>query len=274
MRIRCITEESLELLAPLLEASYGAGFDLKDEVEWFSRLDTRNWWYLADDDGSPCGFLRFFQVRQALYQAELFASQEHGTGTILALLQHFSGHHRFGGGTRVRFDLPEDSIERRLVAEHLPVAEERVFFLYERSLKGVEPESSAADLHVGEADLAQVCDVLAELRPYSVEEVEGLVRADALCVLRADGVVVGAAHHQGVGDGRRDVVTFGVAETARGQGHGRALLQRMLRQCAATGSDLVQLRVNSDNVVARRLYDSAGFQHATAKNETWQYIEL
>lgn len=274
MPIRCITEESLELLAPLLEASYGAGFDLKDEVEWFPRLDTRNWWYLADEDGSPCGFLRFFEVRQGLYQAELFASQVHGPGTILALLEHFIEHHSFGGGTRVRFDLPEDSIERRLVAEHLPVVEERAFFLYERSLEDVGPESSASSLRVDEPELAQVREALGELRPYSVEELEGLVRADALCVLRADGVVVGAAHHQAVGDRRRDVVTFGIAETSRGQGHGRALLQRMLRQCAATGSDLVQLRVNSDNVVARRLYESQGFQHVVAKNETWQYVEL
>ncbi|MGH3260272.1 MAG: GNAT family N-acetyltransferase [Streptosporangiaceae bacterium] len=56
-----------------------------------------------------------------------------------------------------------------------------------------------------------------------------------------------------------------VNEEHRGQGYGRALLQAAEQEAARGGSQAIGLNVFGTNTVARRLYESAGYE-ITAMN--------
>ena len=62
------------------------------------------------------------------------------------------------------------------------------------------------------------------------------------------------------GAGEADIMSVAVAEDARGQGVGRALLEELGRSAAARGAQSVFLEVRVDNPVAIRLYERAGFR--------------
>lgn len=61
-----------------------------------------------------------------------------------------------------------------------------------------------------------------------------------------------------------EVYVVGVAPHAQGRGLGRVLTVAGLRHLASRGVQEVHLYVESDNVAARRLYESLGFDHALA----------
>jgi ribosomal protein S18 acetylase RimI-like enzyme len=55
------------------------------------------------------------------------------------------------------------------------------------------------------------------------------------------------------------ILSIAVHPRCRGQGVGRALLQKALKYLATTSATFVKLEVRPDNCPARRLYESAGF---------------
>lgn len=79
---------------------------------------------------------------------------------------------------------------------------------------------------------------------------------------RADGRLVGYAVLAGLGpegDREFEVHTIGVDPDYQGRGIGRALLRRMLEVADAEGAPVV-LDVRTDNVPARTLYETHGFE--------------
>jgi ribosomal protein S18 acetylase RimI-like enzyme len=64
-------------------------------------------------------------------------------------------------------------------------------------------------------------------------------------------------------DGRAGVYAFGVSQEERGKGYGRAILQQTIEIARANGYPRIYLEVDDDNTVARRLYESSGFQTTT-----------
>jgi len=64
-------------------------------------------------------------------------------------------------------------------------------------------------------------------------------------------------------DGRAGVYAFGVSQEERGKGYGRAILQQTIEIARANGFPRIYLEVDNDNTVARRLYESSGFQTTT-----------
>ena len=64
-------------------------------------------------------------------------------------------------------------------------------------------------------------------------------------------------------DGRAGVYAFGVSQDERGKGYGRAILQQTMEMARANGYPRIYLEVDDDNTVARRLYESSGFQTTT-----------
>ena len=62
------------------------------------------------------------------------------------------------------------------------------------------------------------------------------------------------------GSGDADVLTIAVAEAARGEGTGAALLERMVAVAAERRASRVFLEVRADNPVAQRLYATRGFE--------------
>ena len=56
-----------------------------------------------------------------------------------------------------------------------------------------------------------------------------------------------------------EVYVIGVAPRTQGRGYGKVLLQAGLAHLRSTGSDRVLLYVDSSEVVAVRMYESAGF---------------
>lgn len=112
-------------------------------------------------------------------------------------------------------------------------------------------------------DVPEVVALEAELfatdSPWTAAMFAGEVRAGrSYWVARGDpaGDLLGYAG-LAIGLDDADVQTIGVAERARGQGLGRALLRTLL---AAAGERAVHLEVRTDNGVAIALYVSEGFE--------------
>jgi ribosomal protein S18 acetylase RimI-like enzyme len=57
-------------------------------------------------------------------------------------------------------------------------------------------------------------------------------------------------------------VGIAVRPDARGKGFGRTMMAHLHLEAQNRGATRVRLRVNSDNVVARRLYESLGYVYA------------
>jgi ribosomal protein S18 acetylase RimI-like enzyme len=64
-------------------------------------------------------------------------------------------------------------------------------------------------------------------------------------------------------DGRAGIYAFGVSQEERGKGYGRAILEQTIDMARANGFPRIYLEVDDDNTVARRLYESSGFQTTT-----------
>ncbi|NMB46389.1 MAG: GNAT family N-acetyltransferase [Firmicutes bacterium] len=71
------------------------------------------------------------------------------------------------------------------------------------------------------------------------------------------------------------ILSIAVHPSYRGQGIGHALLQKAIAYLATTPATLVKLEVRPDNVPARRLYESMGFQAiSTSEDSQGQWIVM
>jgi ribosomal-protein-alanine N-acetyltransferase len=120
----------------------------------------------------------------------------------------------------------------------------------------------ALDLRpMDEADLAAVLDV--ERAAYPIPWTEGnfrdCLRAGYCCwVLERDGQVAGHGVLS-VAVGEAHILNVCVRPDLQGRGLGRRLLERLLRLAREHEADTAFLEVRVSNVVAQRLYESAGF---------------
>ncbi|MFD1721115.1 ribosomal protein S18-alanine N-acetyltransferase [Amnibacterium endophyticum] len=89
---------------------------------------------------------------------------------------------------------------------------------------------------------------------------EALASGHASVAEDARGVVGYCAVLAPAGSGDADVLTIAVAEGARREGTGAALLERMITTARERRARRLFLEVRADNPVAQRLYESRGFR--------------
>lgn len=112
-----------------------------------------------------------------------------------------------------------------------------------------------------EKDLAAVMAI--ELKSYDFPWTEGIfrdcIRVGYRCrVLEQGNEVIGYAV-MSVGAGEAHVLNVCVRPEARGQGHGRMLMNELIDQARLLGADMLLLEVRPSNLAARALYDKLGF---------------
>lgn len=67
-----------------------------------------------------------------------------------------------------------------------------------------------------------------------------------------------------------DVMTIAVSPHCRGQGHGRTLLDHLVRTAREAGAEHLMLEVRADNEPAIGLYRRAGFVHISTRRRYYQ----
>lgn len=144
-------------------------------------------------------------------------------------------------------------------AEYAEFAEEQVLEYANQLVRAGEVDGE----HGVATARARLADLLADRLRASAHEFLAAVAAQ-------DGARVGwiwlspAPEFLGPGhDGARWLSQITVGERHRGRGWGRAILLELERRLVALGVEQLWLRVFDWNVVARRLYESLGFELAT-----------
>jgi [ribosomal protein S18]-alanine N-acetyltransferase len=84
-----------------------------------------------------------------------------------------------------------------------------------------------------------------------------------------DGRLVGYAGVD-LGGEVADVMTMAVAPAAQGRGLGRRLLHELVARSRADHAAYLMLEVRADNNVARRLYETAGFELLSVRRRYYQ----
>lgn len=72
------------------------------------------------------------------------------------------------------------------------------------------------------------------------------------------------------GANQGDIQTIGVAESARGQGLGRSLMQALISEARKRGAHEIFLEVRADNPTAQRLYTLLGFDELGVRRGYYQ----
>jgi ribosomal-protein-alanine N-acetyltransferase len=72
------------------------------------------------------------------------------------------------------------------------------------------------------------------------------------------------------GASQGDIQTIGVAETARGRGLGRTLMQALITEAHKRGAREIFLEVRADNPTAQRLYLRLGFEELGVRRGYYQ----
>jgi N6-L-threonylcarbamoyladenine synthase len=72
------------------------------------------------------------------------------------------------------------------------------------------------------------------------------------------------------GSEQADVQTIAVSEEIRGEGLGRKLMEKLIAEARALGSQELFLEVRADNEVARSLYAALGFEHIDTRKRYYQ----
>ena len=73
-----------------------------------------------------------------------------------------------------------------------------------------------------------------------------------------------------IGSGEADIQTIAVAETARGNGLGRLLMQTLIGEARARRAEHVFLEVRADNPIAEGLYETLGFERIAVRPHYYQ----
>jgi len=94
-----------------------------------------------------------------------------------------------------------------------------------------------------------------------------LAPAGVFLVAEVDGVPVGCGGVRDLGGGRWEVKHLWLRASARGGGHGRALLTELERLAAAGGAAELVLDTNDSLTAAGVLYRSSGFEPIAAYND-------
>lgn len=163
-----------------------------------------------------------------------------------------------------------DEVYLSVREEHLPVLQ--------RSYTGDDYRSMVRMALGPHVYLRPVEQPLIRLTPAHVPAIEALIAqggpfapdgfapyqvADGFFFGVADGegglLAVGGTHILNFAEGVAAIGNVYTRPDCRGKGYARAITTEIVSQLRAAGLPLIVLNVNSENVVARRLYDSLGF---------------
>jgi ribosomal-protein-alanine N-acetyltransferase len=103
-------------------------------------------------------------------------------------------------------------------------------------------------------------------------ELAGRPRRDYLVLEGAGGAEGAIDGYAGLDLGGEvaDLMTMAVAPAAQRHGLGRRLLDELVRRASGDGAAYLMLEVRDDNVAARRLYESRGFELLTTRRRYYQ----
>jgi ribosomal-protein-alanine N-acetyltransferase len=103
-------------------------------------------------------------------------------------------------------------------------------------------------------------------------ELAGRPRRDYLVLEGAGGAEGAIDGYAGLDLGGEvaDLMTMAVAPAAQRHGLGRRLLDELVRRASGDGAAYLMLEVRDDNVAARRLYESQGFELLTTRRRYYQ----
>jgi ribosomal-protein-alanine N-acetyltransferase len=103
-------------------------------------------------------------------------------------------------------------------------------------------------------------------------ELAGRPRRDYLVLEGAGGAEGAIDGYAGLDLGGEvaDLMTMAVAPAAQRHGLGRRLLDELVSRASGDGAAYLMLEVRDDNVAARRLYESRGFELLTTRRRYYQ----
>lgn len=125
-----------------------------------------------------------------------------------------------------------------------------------------------------EADVPQVYAIerCAYAFPWSANIFRDCLRVGYVCrVLMLEAALVGYGV-MSMGAGEMHVLNLCMAETQRGRGFGRLMLEHLLERGAAAGMSDAFLEVRPSNAAALRLYRSLGFQQIGLRRGYYQAV--
>ncbi len=271
-----LTADQADLVRALASHAQAAdGIDpLNEEARFALRDDSSEHVLLTSVPGTVSGYL---QWQPAYGTAQLVVDPSHrrrGLGTsLLAALDdrpatdsgakaHVNGVWAFG-------DLPPATG----FAWANSLTPSRSLLIMDRSLDGIVAPEPPAGLSLRGYTAADAEELLAvNAAAFAHHPEQGALDADGLAArmaepwFEAEGLILGfdedglAGFHWTKKVGATgEVYVIGVAPRAQGRGYGKVLLQAGLAHLRSSGSDRVLLYVDSSEVVAVRMYESAGF---------------
>jgi len=215
--------------------------------------------YAALDGGSPeaelCGMVAPSHRRKGIGRALLDAVTDAcRRATVYRLLLICEDASTSGQGFVRAIDAAHSFSELHMEMDAPPAAE--------------QPRNDVLVREAAPQDYDALAEVLVSAFGGSYDHTRARIEAEAgegdgrYLVGEVDGRLVGGLklyQH----DGRAGIYAFGVSQHERGKGYGRAILQQTIEMARAGGYPRIYLEVDDDNTVARRLYESSGFQTTT-----------
>ncbi len=262
--------------------------------DWLARLgwDTRDSWLEIErgrllgtvfglvaigDDGAPAGWTFALPQRGTLQVGALAASSDEATALLVERLVEAGD--ACGGGISLFGLAGAPGLAGALTRAGLTVDR---YDYFERTLDAEEPPAVADGLRAWrDGDTEMSIDILASayadpdpLRPFAPQGSRDEWRDYVVHLLGTSGCGDFLADHSFLLDGEQrgvvivtrlsadvaHVAQIAVAPASRGEGFGRALLDRACDHAAATGHTKLTLMVGRRNHRARRIYESAGFR--------------
>jgi putative acetyltransferase len=92
-----------------------------------------------------------------------------------------------------------------------------------------------------------------------------------ICIAELEGEVVGCCALLVIAPGEYELAKMTVAQSARGKGIGRKVLQFAIEDARKLGAHRLYLESNTKAADAIHLYEQLGFQHMTAPEHTSKY---
>ncbi len=287
MTIHAITKQVLPKLASLLAASFGNGFELQDELDYFDKVPHDSWFYLSNE-GTPQGFIRYFDIGNDVFKLEWYAAPSaHQAEVSVRLLEHFCQHYQLNPQAHLRIDVSCDQTHIiNLLNEAFPVRKIKQMLYMSKNLTNADtssnphlnnssPDEFQCDTAkvMPQAQLAHIANILSCLKPYSQSALEGLYEDDKLYVRHLNDIPVAALHLEVAPKGECEIITLATHSDCLRQGHASALLSAVLR-LVASHYKTVYLRVDEANTGALELYKKLRLKIQSERTQQWWYVPV
>lgn len=256
LEIQSISYPHLEMLLPLLSASYGSAVSLEDEQAYYLE-DTPQDGLMALEQGKPVGYLRSFPCGPQLAVADFWLPN---AKIAEALLQAYTPS--ADAVDRLRIDLPAHSpIADTVMAQGFDLHQSYGFYQWHEppneSIKGVR-------LATAKDNFSGILDCLSHWDNLSKEHLKNLAHEGHLVIYETLGQIVSAATLSPRGE-QIEIVQLATHPQHRGQSHA----QHLLRGLGARVKKNMFLKVELNNSAARHVYEKVGWTLVSEKNENW-----